>query len=84
MDRGFSKMVCCLVDLPILTRGKISRFIVEGRDSICQKFEDMGIRKNSSVKIMNHLPLSQNIHVIVGNESFILRSEEARLLEVFV
>jgi len=77
-------MVCCLVDLPILTKGKISRFITKGRDSVCQKFEDMGIRKNSSIKIVNHLPFSQSVYVIVENESFILRSEEARLLEVFV
>ena len=72
------------MDLPILTTGKITRFTVEDRDSICQKCVDMGIRKNSLIKVVGRLPFSQNMYVIVGGESFILRPEEARCLEILV
>ena len=42
----------------------------------------MGIRKGVQIQNLGRLPFSQNVHIIVGNESLVLREEEARLLEV--
>ena len=42
----------------------------------------MGIRKNTPIQVVGRLPFSQNIHVIVDNESIVLRKEEAFCLEV--
>lgn len=70
----------CLVDFPALTPGKIVHF--EGCQPMCQKFYEMGIRKNVPIQVIGKLPLSQNVLVIVNNESFVLREEEARCLEV--
>ena len=74
----------CLVDFPVLTKGKVESFIegCDHRDSICQKFYEMGIRKNAPIQIVSRLPFSQNVHILVGNESLVLRQEEARCLEV--
>ena len=70
----------CLIDFPILTQGKVASFT--GEKSICQKFYEMGIRKGAQIQNLGRLPFSQNVHIIVGNESLVLREEEARLLEV--
>ena len=70
----------CLVDFPLLTEGKVESF--KACDSICNKFYEMGIRKNVSIQSIGRLPFSRNVHVIVGNESLILREDEARCLEV--
>lgn len=70
----------CLIDFPILTQGKVANFA--GEQSICQKFYEMGIRKGAQIQNLGRLPFSQNVHIIVGNESLVLREEEARLLEV--
>ena len=70
----------CLVDFPVLTEGKVESF--KACDSICRKFHEMGIRKNAPIQRMGRLPFSRNIYVIVGSESFVLREDEARCLEV--
>ena len=73
-------MTYCLIDFPILAQGKVEN--LTGNSSICQKFYEMGIRKGAQIQNLGRLPLSQNVHIIVGNESLVLREEEARLLEV--
>ena len=70
----------CLIDFPILAKGKVAS--LTGKQSICQKFYEMGIRKGAQIQNLGRLPFSQNVHIIVGNESMVLREEEARLLEV--
>ena len=70
----------CLVDFPVLTQGKVEQF--HGTHSLCQRFYEMGIRKNASIQVVGRLPFSQNVHVIVGNESLVLRREEAFCVEV--
>ena len=70
----------CLIDFPTLTEGRVESF--KACDSICHKFHEMGIRKNTPIQRVGRLPFSRNVHVIVGNESFVLREDEARCLEV--
>ena len=70
----------CLVDFPALVPGKVVQF--EGCQMICQKFIEMGIRKNVPISVIGRLPFSRNFLVIVDNESFVLREAEARCLEV--
>ena len=75
----------CLVDFPILTQGKVENFrVLKSKKSnlIYQRFYEMGIRKNTPIQVIGRLPFSQNVHVLVGNESLVLRQEEARCLEV--
>lgn len=73
-------MTYCLIDFPILAQGKVAN--LKGKQSICQKFYEMGIRKGVQIQNLGRLPFSQNVHVTIGNESLVLRQEEARLLEV--
>ena len=49
---------------------------------ICQKFCEMGIRKDTPIQVVGRLPFSQNFLVVVDDESFVLREKEARCLEV--
>ena len=73
-------MTYCLIDFPVLTAGKVSRFTAYG--AVCQKFYDMGLRKNADIQVLSRLPFSKNVLVTVGGESLVLREEEARCLEV--
>ncbi len=69
-----------MVDFPVFTEGRVESF--KACDSICRKFYEMGIRKNVPIQRIGRLPFSRNVHVIVGNESLVLREDEARCLEV--
>ena len=73
-------MTYCLIDFPLLTQGKVED--LTGTTSLCQRFYEMGIRKNAPIRVIGRLPFSQNIHVVVGGESIVLRKEEAFCLEV--
>ncbi len=70
----------CLLDFPVLTEGKVVNF--QGCVSLCKKFYEMGIRKNASVQMVGRLPLSRHVLVLIENESFVLREQEARCLQV--
>ncbi len=71
----------CLIDFPVLAQGKVASFTTS-ETSICQKFYEMGIRTGVQIQNLGRLPFSRNVHITVGNESLVLREEEARLLEV--
>ena len=74
----------CLIDAPALTLGKVEirEEVLKENAPIAQKFYDMGIRKNTSIQVIGFLPFSRNLHIEAQGESFILRENEARCLEV--
>ena len=70
----------CLLDFPLLTQGKVEEF--RACEPVCQKFYEMGIRKNARIQVIGRLPFSKNVHIVLGSESMVLREDEARCLEV--
>lgn len=72
----------CLTECPTLIEAKVTHF--KGCGSVCQKFQEMGIRPGVPIQVVGRLPFSSHVLVLVGNESFVFRQAEARCLEVCI
>ncbi len=73
-------MTCNLKDLPEKTKAHVIG--MEGECHIIQSLLDMGVHKDTFVRIVRRLFFSSNYVVEVGEEYIVLREREAKCLLV--